>query len=113
MKKISLKIDGKEIEVSKEELLSMLSDDKETKKETKETKETKEVKPLRPFGQRKLRYINPHGKEVWLAEEQAFGFHTQMKEFLGDQDGNMTPPRDMRRTFHNANGSLLGTSLPR
>jgi len=105
MKKITLKVDGKEIEVSKEELLSMLKEDEKPQKVTD--------KPLRPLGKRKLKYINYYGKEVWLDEEVAFQFHSQMKKFLGDQDGNMTPPRDMRRTFHKANGEILGTTLPK
>jgi len=104
MKKITLKVDGKEIEVSKDELLSMLQDDEKPKATDK---------PLRPLGKRKLKYISPHGLEVWLNEEVAFQLHSQMKKFLGDQDGNMTPPRDMRRTFHKANGEILGTSLPK
>jgi len=104
MKKITLKVDGKEIEVSKEELLSMLKEDK--------SKQPVVDKPLRSLGKRKLKYINHYGLEVWLDEETAFQFHSQMKEFLGDQDGNMTPPRDMRRTFHKANGEIIGTTLP-
>ena len=53
---------------------------------------------------RRLKYINPHGKEVWLDEETAYAFHNEIirkgGKFVGDQHGNTEPPRDLRRELH-------------
>lgn len=55
-------------------------------------KEKPKEKPLSPK-ERVMRYINPHGQERMVPEGLAVDLHRKMKKFLGDTDGNMTPPR--------------------
>lgn len=53
--------------------------------------------PLISYGQRRLYYLNPAGKQVVLDEENAFRLHNRMREFHGDQFGNMSLPRFFKK----------------
>lgn len=47
-----------------------------------------------PEKERVLRYVNRHGKRVDVPEGNACLIHKQMPTFLGDKQGNKTPPRE-------------------
>jgi hypothetical protein len=58
--------------------------------------------PLCDYEERKIFYLNMSGKQVVVDEPSAFRIHNRMKEFHGDQNGNMTPPRHFtKRMFKN------------
>ena len=49
---------------------------------------------------KRFKYINKHGKEVWLQESEAFHLHYQMKEFLGDENGHMILPGNLDKSVY-------------
>lgn len=100
-KKIKVNIGGKEVSLT-EKQANKLGKSLEKLKETttkisSSNQNSSSKKNLPPVGKRKCKFINPHGKEVWLDEEQAVAFGPKMKEYKGDQNGNMEPPRDIRK----------------
>jgi len=69
-------------------------------------------KKINPNEPRFFKYINHYEQEVILPEAVAEILHSQMKKFLGDQNGNMTPPEKIlqkgeqwrNRTYVNKDG---------
>lgn len=108
--KVTIELGDGEVELSKDQIASLL------KEQVKQDKARKEQEELADLKDRKLKYINRHGKEVWLAEEQAVAFHASLIQsggkFLGDQNGNMTPPRgDARREYRIAGDEQVSHSI--
>lgn len=109
-KTIKIPIGDGEIELTEEQIASMFLDKVKKSQEPEEKEPSKQ--PEIADKNRKLKYINSYGKEVWLAEEQAIAFHNPLikkgGKFMGDQNGNMTLPRDnSRRGFYNKFGERV------
>ncbi|MHA1302908.1 MAG: hypothetical protein ACTSPI_04290 [Candidatus Heimdallarchaeaceae archaeon] len=102
-------IDGKEMELPEEFISAIKSKVKEeVKEEIKEEIKEKEGPITLGFDKRNCHYQfdtknNPLWKgqeDVWLKESVAISFHNEFirrgAKYLGDQNGNTTPPRDSR-----------------
>lgn len=109
-------------EISKEQLKKIKQ---EVKQELKEEQQAKEKERREKFGEinlkpskRNLHYKfdtenNPNWKgqkDVWLKENVAASFHATFMQrgakYLGDQNGNMRPPRDFRAAFYKTENPL-------
>lgn len=60
--------------------------------------------PLLPMDKRLLYYLNQHGKRMVISEMYAYQHHNKMREFHGDQFGNMTPPRKFNTFYKKGRG---------
>jgi len=98
-----IKIDGKEIELPKSFIDAIK---KQIKEEAQPIKKDKISTPL--TGKRNCHYFFDTEnntkwkgqKDVWLEEDVAISFHNTFMQrgakYLGDQNGNMALPRDLR-----------------
>ncbi len=110
--KVKIKIGDSEIELTQEQIAAMFVEKVQRDQTPEEPKKEDQIVEQN----RKLRYLNHHGKEVWLDEEQAIAFHHPLLQkggtFLGDQNGNMTLPRDTKRKgFYNSAGQKINSPL--
>ncbi len=87
--------------------------------EEEKKKQAEQNKPLPHPSKRNIHYKfdserNPYWKgqdDVWLKETVAISFHDEFMrrgaEYAGDQNGNMSPPRDFRAAWYNAAGDII------
>jgi len=51
-----------------------------------------QTSPIKTMAEKTYYYINQHGRKVAVPESLASKIHSQMREYLGNSDGQKTPP---------------------